>query len=91
MGYKNADKVLPAELLKLVQQYVEGDYLYIPRMENQRKSWGENTNIREELQERNRNIYQDYLSGMKKGELTEKYYLSIKSIERIIKHMNRTA
>ena len=45
MSYRSAEKVLPFELIELIQQYVDGDYLYIPRKESKRKKWGENTAI----------------------------------------------
>lgn len=41
MGYKKATKVLPQHLLRAVQEYVDGEYLYIPRKEENRKHWGE--------------------------------------------------
>ena len=31
MGYKKANDVLPHDLLHAVQQYIDGEYLYIPR------------------------------------------------------------
>jgi len=85
MGYKKAAKVLPVELLKVIQEYVDGEYLYIPRKEEMRKDWGSNTNIRIELKERNKEIYTDYESGDSINELSKKYYLSVKSIQRIIR------
>ena len=30
MKYKNAYNVLPEELLALVQEYVQGEYIYVP-------------------------------------------------------------
>lgn len=84
MSYRSADKVLPSELIELIQQYVDGDYLYIPRKEEKRKKWGENTNIRSELAERNSSIYEDYLKGLSVKELADKYFLSEKSIQRIV-------
>lgn len=84
MSYKRADKVLPDELLKLIWQYVDGDYLYIPRKSNCRKGWGENTSTKEDLSKRNTAIYQDFTCGVSINELAEKYYLSLKSIERIV-------
>ena len=41
MGYKKATKVLPQHLLRAIQEYVDGEYLYIPRKEENRKHWGE--------------------------------------------------
>lgn len=84
MSYQNAEKILPLELVELIQKYVDGKYIYIPRKEENRKSWGENTSTRNELDLRNSNIYNDYLLGLDVSFLAEKYYLSVKSIQRII-------
>lgn len=84
MSYRSADQILPNELLVLVQQYVDGDYLYIPRKESKRKKWGENTTIKQELEARNTAIYEDYVFGMSMEELAEKYFLSEKSIQRVV-------
>ncbi len=40
MSYKKADKILPKELLEIIQQYVEGESIYIPRKTENRRSWG---------------------------------------------------
>lgn len=84
MSYKKAKNLLPAELVASIQKYVDGDYIYIPRREDNKKSWGSNTTTRRELDVRNTNIYIDYLSGMDLVTLGEKYYLSLKSIQRIV-------
>ena len=84
MSYVKAVDVLPDEILSLIQNYVDGEYIYIPRKENNKKSWGENTNSRKEIRMRNSNIYEDYKQGIKVKELAEKYFLSEKSIQRIV-------
>jgi Mor family transcriptional regulator len=84
MSYTKADKILPTELIQLIQQYIDGEYIYIPRKEDNKKLWGSCTNSREELRARNAAIYSDYLAGMTIENLTEKYYLSSKSIQRIV-------
>ena len=56
MSYKNATHILPKDLLRRVQQYVDGEFLYIPRAAGSKKAWGESTSIRQELLERNRRI-----------------------------------
>ncbi|QDQ02399.1 hypothetical protein FOH38_19035 [Lysinibacillus fusiformis] len=84
MSYKKAKNLLPVELVELIQKYVDGEYIYIPRREDNKKSWGSNTTTRRELDVRNTNIYHDYLSGMDLVTLGEKYYLSLKSIQRIV-------
>ncbi|ADL50254.1 CD3324 family protein [Clostridium cellulovorans] len=89
MSYIKATDVLPEEILLLIQQYVDGEYLYIPRKETNKKSWGENTNSRKELSLRNSNIYNDYRKGLNIKNLSSKYFLSEKSIQRIIRQSNR--
>ncbi|KOS63126.1 hypothetical protein FJQ98_25020 [Lysinibacillus agricola] len=84
MSYKKAKHILPDELLELIQEYVDGEYIYIPRKAEYKKSWGSSTATRKEMDVRNANIYNDYLSGMNTATLVEKYYLSSKSIQRIV-------
>ena len=65
MGYRKAEEILPAELIKIIQQYVDGQSIYIPRKSDNRQKWGSGTRTREELTVRNQEIYQAYLSGAK--------------------------
>lgn len=85
MGYRKAEQVLPLELIQLIQNYVDGECLYIPRKSEERRSWGEQTTIRKELKERNTQIANDHKDGMSVKELAVKYYLSEKSIQRILR------
>lgn len=85
MSYIKATHILPPELVAQIQEYVDGEYIYIPRMSGNKKAWGERTYIREELECRNRQIYQEFQSGTKKDILAQKYFLSLKSIQRIIR------
>jgi len=39
MGYKKAEEILPMETIKLIQKYVDGENIYIPRKEEQRMEW----------------------------------------------------
>lgn len=84
MGYKRADSILPKEIVELIQQYVDGENIYIPKKDGHRRNWGENTDTKQMLDKRNTLIYRDFKTGMKTNELAEKYFLSIKSIQRII-------
>ncbi|BDF06046.1 CD3324 family protein [[Clostridium] hylemonae] len=84
MRYKKADQILPQELLEKIQEYVDGTVLYIPKTEEHKKNWGEGTATREELRIRNSRIYSDYLAGENMDNLSAKYFLSLKSIQRII-------
>ncbi len=89
MGYIRAEEILPIEVIELIQQYVDGENIYIPRKPANRQAWGAGTQIKQELLTRNRQIYRDYLSGYKTSELACKYFLSEKSIQRILRKMNR--
>lgn len=88
MGYRRAEEILPVEIIALIQQYADGINLYIPRKEDTRRKWGANTQIRQELLVRNRAIYEEHCEGMRVSELAMKYFLSEKSIQRIIRNMN---
>jgi len=84
VSYVKAVDVLPDEILELIQNYVDGEYIYIPRKEDNKKSWGENTDYRKEIEKRNSMIYEEYKTGVKIKILAEKYFLSEKSIQRIV-------
>ena len=85
MGYIRAEEILPAEVIELIQQYVDGESIYIPRKAAHRQEWGAGTQIKQELKARNQQIYRDYLAGCRASELACKYFLSEKSIQRILR------
>jgi len=87
MGYRNAGEILPEEIIALIQQYVDGENIYIPRRSENRLKWGSQTRITQELSHRNKLIYADYSRGMTTSELADKYCLSHKSIQRIVRIM----
>ncbi|AFM01087.1 Mor transcription activator-like protein [Desulfitobacterium dehalogenans ATCC 51507] len=84
MSYIKAADVLPKEIIDLIQKYIDGEYVYIPRKESNRKAWGENTKGKEMILFRNMEIYEKYTEGMPVDHLSETYYLSPKSIQKII-------
>ena len=84
MKYVKAIDVLPQEIIEIIQNYVDGEYLYIPRKNDNNKSWGEKSGIKNILKERNIEIYEKYIKGLSISELSKKYFLSEKSIRRII-------
>lgn len=90
MSYIKANNILPDELVELIQEYIDGEYIYIPKKESNKKAWGTNTNTKPELEHRNNNIFNDYINGIKMDELTKKYFLSIKSIQRIIYYKKKS-
>lgn len=84
MGYKKSTKLLPTDLIEKIQEYVDGETVYIPRKSDKRKKWGENTGNNASLEERNSEIYAKYKSGVSVKELSEEYYISTQGIYKIL-------
>lgn len=84
MRYIKAQDVLPEEIIKIIQEYIDGNYLYVPRKNENHKAWGEKSGIKNNLKIRNNEIYKKYVDGISIDKLTQEYYLSEKSIRRII-------
>lgn len=89
MSYFRADKILSEEIIELIQDYVDGENIYIPRKESNKKEWGSGTQVRQVLEERNLLILSDFRKGISNSELATKYFLSKKSIQRIIHEMKK--
>lgn len=85
MGYKRADEILPEDILRMLQKYVSGETIYVPKREESRKKWGINTGAQENLRRRNRQMFSEYQNGTTAKELAEKYYLTEKSVQRILR------
>ncbi|GGG03318.1 CD3324 family protein [Paenibacillus aceti] len=84
MKYQNAETILPQELLNSIQQYTQGNYLYIPMRRGHKKPWGERSGYRQMLKQRNDEIVRSFQSGITVKSLAQHYYLSERSIRRII-------
>lgn len=91
MGYKKAEEILPLEIIQIIQQYVDGETIYIPRKDNERQEWGKNTETRRELAKRNEQIFKDFKNGERISRLADKYFLSEKSIQRIVYKMKKAS
>ncbi|NMC55944.1 MAG: hypothetical protein GYA50_01815 [Eubacteriaceae bacterium] len=87
MSYINAGSILPKVLLEEIQCYIDAEYLYIPRKDKNKKSWGEINNSKQQTYLRNLDIYEQYKSGSSAKDIAEKYYLSVKTIYKIITNM----
>ncbi len=84
MSYIKAEKVLPKELIEDIQQYVSGKSIYIPSKEKQ--DWGSRTKTKQYYALRNREIIAKYQAGTGIKLLADEYFLSEKSIQRIIRN-----
>ena len=84
MSYIKAEEILPEELIRQIQEYADGVYIYIPRKPGTRHAWGQETDYKAELKARNERIRNDYTAGASVMALSRKYHLSEKSIRRIL-------
>ena len=88
MSYIRAEDVLPKELIQTIQQYVDGKAIYIPSV--QKKPWGSETKTRSILLERNREICAAFRAGMPVKTLAQRYSISEKSVQRILRRMRES-
>ncbi|SBW11413.1 conserved hypothetical protein [uncultured Eubacteriales bacterium] len=84
MKYVNAKALLPDVLVKELQGYIQGGYIYVPANQTQQKHWGELSGYRKELQKRNYKIIEEYRNGISIEFLADKYCLSAYAIRKII-------
>lgn len=84
MNYRNGKDILPTELLKELQKYIQGELIYIPKKDEGRAAWGEMNGTRVLIDKRNREIYRLYKTGTDIESLGESYNLSEDSIRKII-------
>ena len=83
MKYKNAQDILPDRLLKELQQYVSGETLYIPNVQ-EKKPWGETSGARNYYKQRNAQIREKHRAGASVEDLAQEYKLSTDSIRKIL-------
>ena len=86
MRYIKAEDILPEDVVELIQQYVDGETIYIPRKAENRLTWGFRTGYKAELRQRNERILREYASGASIRALSMQYHLSEKSIRRILQN-----
>ena len=84
MSYIKAEDILPEDLIREIQEYIDGVTVYIPRKPGARHIWGQETDYKAELRVRNDRIRNDYADGQSVPALSRKYHLSEKSIRRIL-------
>jgi Mor family transcriptional regulator len=85
LKYIKGNNVLPEEMIKAIQEYVDGEFVYIPRKNDNQKVWGEKSGTKDMLKNRNTEIFQKHNEGMSITKLAQMYYLSEQSIRRIIR------
>jgi len=83
MRYRKASEVLPDNLLREVQKYVDGEALYFPKRK-ERKNWGEDSGARQYYKQRNDEIKRQYNTGLTVEALADVHNLSVESIRKIV-------
>ena len=83
MKYINAAEILPKQLLKELQTYIDGSVLYVPKV-LEKKEWGATSGARTFYQERNREIQKRFHEGYSIDVLSEQYGLAYSTIKKII-------
>ncbi|WP_100404275.1 CD3324 family protein [Bacillus solitudinis] len=91
MKYYNTENVLPEKLITLIQEYIDGGYIYIPKKQETHKAWGEKSGTKSYLRKRNQTIFCRYQSGVSTPQLAKENYLSESSIRRIVSQEKRRA
>lgn len=91
MPYTNAAHVLPPDLVAAIQEYVDGELLYIPKRSDLRQAWGSRSGSRMLLQQRNLQIRQAFRAGRSPQDLAVQYHLSEDSIRKIVFRNTRQA
>lgn len=87
MSYIKAQDILPKELISEIQKHIDGQCIYIPKKEENKKICGQSSKAKEYFMKRNKEIYEKYISGTKVKELALEYFLVDKSIQRIIRQI----
>lgn len=83
MKYINAAEILPDQLLKELQRYIDGEVLYIPKASD-KKGWGAANGSRLFYQKRNEEMKRLYKAGCSIDMLVERYHLAYSTIRKIV-------
>lgn len=83
MKYINAAEILPEELLKEIQTYIDGCVLYLPQIST-KKEWGSVSGSRKFYQKRNTEIRFLFESGYSIEALSKQYGLAHSTLKKII-------
>lgn len=84
MKYVKVDTILPDDLVKEIQKYIQGEYIYIPCQFEARKKWGEKTGNREYIKNRNQDIRNKFFNGTTISNLALEFFLCESSIKKIV-------
>lgn len=89
MKYTNAKKILPEKLIIMIQEYVQGETIYIPKQEKEYNHWGSLSGGRQWLDQRNATIRQAFKNNSSIEQLAKNYFLSVETIKKIVYSKNK--
>ncbi|MCY7779805.1 CD3324 family protein [Bacillus haynesii] len=84
MAYVKASAVLPEKLISEIQEYVQGETIYIPKPDSARQKWGARSGARKLIDERNDSIKKAFKNGDSIERLAGEYHLSVETIKKIV-------
>jgi hypothetical protein len=84
MKYVKAEAILPENLLKEIQRYVQGETIYIPKPKKAYRKWGTHSGTRALIDERNACIQDAFKNGKTIDQLAFDYHLSCETIKKIV-------
>ncbi|MFJ7733184.1 CD3324 family protein [Lysinibacillus sp. NPDC097231] len=84
MAYKKASAILPKELLLEIQKYVQGETIYIPKIENTYLEWGARSGTKQYIEDRNKSIKKAFTNGASIEQLSTEYHLAVETIKKIV-------
>lgn len=91
MAYLKADDILPPELLRSLQEYVQGAALYIPRSSPDRQGWGQRNGARAMIDARNEAIREAKAEGASLEELADRHSISVDAIRKVLYSVKKSA
>ena len=84
MKYVKAQTVFPEALLAEMQNYIQGELVYIPKPPGNYKKWGSKTGARNALAHRNANMVQAFKAGTTIAQLADVYCLAEDTVRKIV-------
>ncbi|MGN8648026.1 CD3324 family protein [Gracilibacillus sp. HCP3S3_G5_1] len=87
MKTTKAQEILPEELLLALQEYVQGESIYIPKQG--KRKWGVLSGNRHYYDQRNQEIQELFQEGTTIEQLANSFCLSIETIKKIVYKVRR--
>lgn len=83
--YKNARGILPESLIAEIQNYVDGETIYIPAKKERRTQWGHRNGTRKRYEKRNAEIRSLFERNVPVSEISDRYFLASDTVRKIVR------